>query len=214
MKFLRINEVLEMTGLSRSALYRLLDTGSFPQQIELGSRSVAWAKHEVEEWMESRIDENRSVAWKPEQVKRNTDKGKCFKYIGAICFRLIPHVDEVNALLNDISANTELTFPLDRTAVDARFYKRLDGIKEIRISFRDYDIVDELRLVEKLAIDLDSLPDYIATEENASHLANTLKKLKLLDELIVYCSNASSELVAKLKTMLSNMRCEPVFIAA
>lgn len=132
-----------------------------------------------------------------------------------ISFRLIPHVDEVNALMEEIAVNTELSFPLDATAFDARFYKRLDGIKAIRVSYRDYGIVEEMRLVDQLAIDLSNLPDYVITDESVNKFANTVKKLKLLDELIIYCNNAPSGFVAKLKKMFAGeVRYEPTFIAA
>lgn len=52
MRLIRLPEVLEKTGLSRSGLYA--DT-TFPARVPLGARGVAWVEAEVEEWIEARI---------------------------------------------------------------------------------------------------------------------------------------------------------------
>ena len=54
-QMLRLENVKSKTGLSRSTIYRLMDEGRFPHQINLGYRAVAWLESEVDEWMESRI---------------------------------------------------------------------------------------------------------------------------------------------------------------
>ena len=54
-KFIRLNDVKEMTGLSRSSIYQFISRGSFPEQVKLGERAVGWTEHEVQEWMNSRI---------------------------------------------------------------------------------------------------------------------------------------------------------------
>ena len=59
MKFLRLQTVMSLTGLSRSSIYLGISEGRFPKQIALGARSVAWASNEIEEWMSHCID-NRS----------------------------------------------------------------------------------------------------------------------------------------------------------
>jgi len=57
-KVLRISELILRTGLSRSSIYSKLDPGSatfdptFPKQIKLGSRAVAWLEDEVEAWLD------------------------------------------------------------------------------------------------------------------------------------------------------------------
>ena len=53
MRFLKLKEVMQKTALSRSAIYRKMDEGSFPKSVSLGDRAVAWIESEVEEWMES-----------------------------------------------------------------------------------------------------------------------------------------------------------------
>jgi prophage regulatory protein len=51
MKILKIREVLELTGLSRSALYLYIQNEQFPRQIKLGPRRVGWVEDEVVDWV-------------------------------------------------------------------------------------------------------------------------------------------------------------------
>lgn len=52
---LRLQQVLALTGLSRSVLYKLTAEGNFPASIRLSGRAVAWDSLAVEAWIESRI---------------------------------------------------------------------------------------------------------------------------------------------------------------
>lgn len=54
LKVLRLNQVKDLAGMSRSLIYKLIGEGKFPKQIKLGSRSVGWYAHEVEDWLKSR----------------------------------------------------------------------------------------------------------------------------------------------------------------
>ncbi|SFM36504.1 helix-turn-helix transcriptional regulator [Nitrosomonas communis] len=54
-KFIRLNQVKTITGLSRSSIYQFIKDGNFPSQVKLGARSVAWVASEIEEWMASCI---------------------------------------------------------------------------------------------------------------------------------------------------------------
>lgn len=55
MKFLRIQDVMSLTGLGRSTIYKFMDEDIFPKTIPLGGRAVGWLESEIEEWMESRL---------------------------------------------------------------------------------------------------------------------------------------------------------------
>jgi prophage regulatory protein len=61
MKFLKLTEVIALTGLSRSSVYLAISKGEFPRQISLGARSVAWVSNEIEDWMESCIANRGSI---------------------------------------------------------------------------------------------------------------------------------------------------------
>lgn len=56
-KFLRRKQVEEITGLSRSSIYDMMDKALFPKQVKLGGRSVAWVESEVLHWINSKISE-------------------------------------------------------------------------------------------------------------------------------------------------------------
>ncbi|MBF4247580.1 AlpA family phage regulatory protein [Vibrio anguillarum] len=49
MRFLKLKEVMKKTALSRSAIYRKMNEGEFPQSVSLGDRWIAWVDSEVDE---------------------------------------------------------------------------------------------------------------------------------------------------------------------
>ncbi|MFT6905984.1 MAG: prophage regulatory protein [Oleiphilaceae bacterium] len=57
MKFIRLKEVLNCIGISKSGLYGMLANGTFPKAVSLSGNSVAWVEVEVLAWIESRIQE-------------------------------------------------------------------------------------------------------------------------------------------------------------
>jgi prophage regulatory protein len=54
-RIIRLKEVLQRTGLSRSSIYTRIAKNEFPHQVSLGPRSVGWLKGEVEGWINKRI---------------------------------------------------------------------------------------------------------------------------------------------------------------
>ena len=56
-KFERLPAVLARVGLSRSALYRLVDGGKFPRPVKLGERAIAWDSRAVDRWIKAKIAE-------------------------------------------------------------------------------------------------------------------------------------------------------------
>src|SRR3546814_7989909 len=48
--FYRMREVLRMTGLSRSTLYRRIADGTFPAPVSLGGSAKGWRRSDLEEW--------------------------------------------------------------------------------------------------------------------------------------------------------------------
>ncbi|MEZ9440288.1 helix-turn-helix transcriptional regulator [Vibrio atlanticus] len=55
MKFMRLPEVKEKTGLSKSAIYSKIKEGEFPVSVSIGSRTVAWLESDIDEWLEWRV---------------------------------------------------------------------------------------------------------------------------------------------------------------
>jgi len=54
-QLLRLSAVKTRTGLSRSALYRLMLSGGFPRPVQLTKRLVAWPASEVDNWVDAQI---------------------------------------------------------------------------------------------------------------------------------------------------------------
>lgn len=55
-RLLRRREVEEITGLSRSAIYRKISEGTFPRPVKIGSTAVRWRESDIEAWMASLPD--------------------------------------------------------------------------------------------------------------------------------------------------------------
>jgi prophage regulatory protein len=54
-RILRINAVLDRTGLSRSTLYRKIQSGTFPKQVKIAARCAGWRESAVNAWMRNPI---------------------------------------------------------------------------------------------------------------------------------------------------------------
>ena len=62
MKILRLKQVLELTGLSRSTLYLYIQKQQFPSQVRLGEKIVGWVEDEVIDWIRGRIQFRNGAA--------------------------------------------------------------------------------------------------------------------------------------------------------
>ena len=54
-KFVRMPMVLQITGLGRSTIYRLIAEKKFPVPVRGGDRAVAWRKVDLDAWSEGRM---------------------------------------------------------------------------------------------------------------------------------------------------------------
>ena len=61
-RLLRREEVEERTGLSRSAIYRLMRAHQFPTPIKIGPRAVRWPQSEINEFIAARPRATGEVA--------------------------------------------------------------------------------------------------------------------------------------------------------
>ncbi len=61
-KFIRLQQVLESTGLSRTGAYGAMAAGTFPKGIKIGTRAVGWLESEINEWIEAQIAASRKGA--------------------------------------------------------------------------------------------------------------------------------------------------------
>ena len=53
-RLLRLPQVRERTGLSRSTVYLLESQARFPGRVKVGARAVAWPKDEVQAWIDAK----------------------------------------------------------------------------------------------------------------------------------------------------------------
>lgn len=60
-RIIRLPEVIEITGLSRSSIYSYISQGNFPASVQIGSRAVGWLETEVNEWVLHQIQKSRGV---------------------------------------------------------------------------------------------------------------------------------------------------------
>lgn len=56
---LKLPAVKGRVTLSTSEIYRRIEAGTFPQQIRLGAKAVAWLESEIDEWIEQTVAASR-----------------------------------------------------------------------------------------------------------------------------------------------------------
>jgi len=50
-RLLKLSAVMEMTGIGRTMIYRLIRRGDFPQPYKPGGASSRWSQREIVEWV-------------------------------------------------------------------------------------------------------------------------------------------------------------------
>ena len=55
---IKLPAVKQRTSLSTSEIYRRIEAGTFPKQIKLGAKAVAWLEHEISAWIDERVAES------------------------------------------------------------------------------------------------------------------------------------------------------------
>jgi prophage regulatory protein len=61
-RFIKLAEVKTLTTLSTSEIYRRITAGTFPAQVVLGPKSVAWIEAEVFGWLDSLVAQRGEAA--------------------------------------------------------------------------------------------------------------------------------------------------------
>ena len=62
MHILRLPEVSQATGLSRSTIYRLVQAGNFPPPLKLTTRTIGWYSTDIETWIAARAASSKDQA--------------------------------------------------------------------------------------------------------------------------------------------------------
>lgn len=55
-RLVRLPEVKDRTGLSRTSIYRKMDAGEFPLAVKLSANAVAWRETELERWIAAPLE--------------------------------------------------------------------------------------------------------------------------------------------------------------
>jgi len=53
-RVLRMFDVVDRVGLSRSQIHNLMRTGDFPHSFRLSARAVGWLEDDIDEWIRKR----------------------------------------------------------------------------------------------------------------------------------------------------------------
>lgn len=53
---IKLPEVKRRTTLSTSEIYRRIAAGTFPKQIRLGAKSVAWLESDIYQWIAEQVE--------------------------------------------------------------------------------------------------------------------------------------------------------------
>ena len=64
-EFIRLREVKRLTGLSTATIYRMAVSETFPKQVKLGTKAVAWIKSEVLDWSREQVKRSRGHVLPP-----------------------------------------------------------------------------------------------------------------------------------------------------
>lgn len=57
-KFIRLPEVMKITGLPKSTIYRRIAEKTFPKQIQIGAKTVIWTEASIIEWQKQYLPSN------------------------------------------------------------------------------------------------------------------------------------------------------------
>lgn len=52
-RLLKFAEVVELTGIGRSQIYRKIASGEFPAPLQVGEKSVRFRECDIQDWMDS-----------------------------------------------------------------------------------------------------------------------------------------------------------------
>lgn len=70
-RIIRLRELLRITGLSTSSVYRMMAEGTFPRPVRLGKNSVGWRASDIQTWIASRpeVEDYQPPAPQPSRAR-------------------------------------------------------------------------------------------------------------------------------------------------
>lgn len=57
----KLSEVKQITRLSSSTIYRLVQAGEFPKPIKLAAHASGWLERDIEAWIQDRREASETV---------------------------------------------------------------------------------------------------------------------------------------------------------
>ena len=54
-RLIRLSEVIQITSISRTQIYRLIAAGTFPKQRRISHKVAAWKESEIAAWVEALV---------------------------------------------------------------------------------------------------------------------------------------------------------------
>jgi prophage regulatory protein len=60
-QFLRLRDVIALTGHKRSSIYAAMKENRFPKAIQIGLKAVAWDAAEITAWQVARMNERKAT---------------------------------------------------------------------------------------------------------------------------------------------------------
>jgi len=73
-QFIRIRRVLEMIGVSRTTLWRMVQAGTFPRPVRITERNRGYDLETVEAWMTARTEGIADDVQMPPVVRRRSER--------------------------------------------------------------------------------------------------------------------------------------------
>ncbi len=54
-RLIPIQEVMQLVGLKKTTIYKMMGENSFPRPVKLGRRSSRWVEREIASWQHAKI---------------------------------------------------------------------------------------------------------------------------------------------------------------
>ena len=64
-RIIRLKEVLQKTGLTRSTLYRKIAARTFPRQIAISTRCIGWRQTDLDDWLRNPLAYEQEIIVSP-----------------------------------------------------------------------------------------------------------------------------------------------------
>lgn len=64
-RILSKNDVIHLTGLSKSTIYMYIRDSKFPSPVKIGVRRVGWLESEISNWLQDKVSKRTSIKIDP-----------------------------------------------------------------------------------------------------------------------------------------------------